>query len=272
MIKAVFCDLDGTLLHGECGARISRDSIPIDNQIILRKLIDSGVQFIPSSGRSFWEMAQIVEGFKYDYLVSNNGTTIHKNGSIILDNVVAHKEAKAVRDILISNNISFVIKSVTNSFWWGANLLAPEQYDFYTQGRDVNIITDNVLSNDTWISFCAIINTTIFDLHELEKKLQKLVGDSFDILVSGMYSIDILIQDVNKGSGAEFVMNLENWSWDEVATIGDNLNDIPMLKPTPHSFAMSHGRSETKTSASYTVDTASQAFEKILELNKVNDD
>lgn len=268
MIKAVFCDLDGTLLHGECEMRISHTSIPVQNQDTLQKLIDSGVKFIPSSGRSHWDIDDIVSNLEHEYTISNNGTSVHKNGELITNNVIARSEVKKIIELLDASEMTYMANTVEATYFNNMHMLTPARKEFFKQ-YDIEQLDYATLDTHEYISLCALTNENWTDLHQLELKLNELLDTDYDILPSGMDCIDIVIRNVNKGNGAQIVMDLENWTWDEVACIGDNINDVDMLERTIHSFAMSHGRTKAKEASTHKIDHCAEAFEKILKINSI---
>lgn len=267
MIKAVFCDLDGTLLHDDSGAEENYLLVPQNNAKMLHKLIDSGVKFIPCSGRSIGGVKIVVESFPHNYAVSNNGTIVYKNDRLILENFIKTSDVNKICQILIDHKISFMLDSIENRYRYGVDLLSEKYHKMALENPDLKYFSWDLLKQEKWVSFCVTTNVWHNDLDKLINKVKDLVGDDFHVMQCAGNAMNIVLQGVNKGYGVEFVLRQENWSWDEVATIGDNINDLEMLDKTINSFAMNHGGKQVKDTATYNVDSVCDVFEMILQKN-----
>ena len=66
-------------------------------------------------------------------------------------------------------------------------------------------------------------------------------------------NIEITCDDYDKGIMLREVLKLKGLNLDEVATFGDGLNDVCMLKGFPYSFTPANGCKEAKEAATYTL-------------------
>ena len=66
-------------------------------------------------------------------------------------------------------------------------------------------------------------------------------------------NIEITCDDYDKGIMLREVLKLKGLTLDEVATFGDGLNDVCMLKGFPYSFTPANGCKEAKEAATYTL-------------------
>lgn len=86
-------------------------------------------------------------------------------------------------------------------------------------------------------------------------------------------SINVLTKGVDKGTGIEWLSEYYGIGLDEMAYIGDGMNDVPAMKKCAFSFAPSNARELTKQAAShvFTVEATKAVFEAykfLIEHNK----
>ena len=97
------------------------------------------------------------------------------------------------------------------------------------------------------------------DARHLNPEEAKGVRERLDCIphlnISSSYedNIEITCDDYDKGIMLREVLKLKGLNLDEVATFGDGLNDVCMLKGFPYSFTPANGCKEAKEAATYTL-------------------
>ena len=97
------------------------------------------------------------------------------------------------------------------------------------------------------------------DARHLNPEEAKDVRERLDCIphlnISSSYedNIEITCDDYDKGIMLKEVLKLKGLNLDEVATFGDGLNDVCMLKGFPYSFTPANGCKEAKEVATYTL-------------------
>ena len=94
-------------------------------------------------------------------------------------------------------------------------------------------------------------------------------GDILDVYLSEPHILSMAPKHISKGNGIKHVCDILDVTLDEVATIGDSPNDIPMLYGFKYSFAMENGRKEVKESASYSAKSVRDVIEIVGKINGV---
>ena len=100
MIKAIFLDIDGTLISGK------RPSIKKEVIEGLKQVRKKGIQLFIASGRHMLELEELklVEQFEFDgYLLLNGGYCII-GSQIIYDNKIPQEDLKEIVKIVKENN------------------------------------------------------------------------------------------------------------------------------------------------------------------------
>ena len=77
-------------------------------------------------------------------------------------------------------------------------------------------------------------------------------------------NIDIVRADVNKATGLYRLMELTGAEYDDVITVGDNVNDYDMIKEF-RSYAMESGVQSIKDLADFVIPGVTELIERELE-------
>ena len=78
--------------------------------------------------------------------------------------------------------------------------------------------------------------------------------------------IDIAPDLVSKSSGLHFVKEWKGYRHEDIYTIGDSFNDLPMIDEF-HGFCVSHASSQIKEHAERVVDTVSEAIAHLMQIS-----
>ena len=101
-------------------------------------------------------------------------------------------------------------------------------------------------------------------LPPLRQVLARIPG--VDLTQSWYNNIEIMPAGVDKGQGVRDMARVMGISTDEVMTLGDQSNDIPMLKAAGYGVAMGNASEETKAAARFvTASYAEEGFALALE-------
>lgn len=83
-------------------------------------------------------------------------------------------------------------------------------------------------------------------MYKIREDLRKLISDYAHIDFVSKNSLEVYDKSVNKGIAAEYILQKDNISLDEVLCFGDGLNDYEMLKRIKHSYIMDNALEELK--------------------------
>ena len=87
-----------------------------------------------------------------------------------------------------------------------------------------------------------------------------------DLTQSSANNIEVMPQGVDKGIGVRALADALGIPMDQVMTLGDEGNDIPMLRAAGYGIAMANGSAEAKAAANYVTDTNDECgFAKAIE-------
>ena len=104
---------------------------------------------------------------------------------------------------------------------------------------------------------------TFEEAAEVSAKVREKFGEYFNPMQNGL-NIDIVRSDVNKAKGLYRLMELLGASYDDVITVGDNVNDYDMIKEF-RSYAMESGVQSIKDLADFTTTGVAELIRRELE-------
>ena len=251
MIKAVFIDIDGTLIH-------SQNIVSERTKNEIHRCIAKGIKIILVSGRSRKETIEYQQQTGASpYILSSNGASCY---DIANQKEIYHLSLpkEIVRRLLNYSNSHFYTMKLN----YGNELVLntaiyPDEKD---KERSIKELNEIIEKED--IIQCVIANSDIEKMKEfkifLEKELPqvKIINESKklknpQLKPSRSYYCDIVMQTVSKGRAVSVICQYLNLKKEEIITIGDGENDISMFQITPNSIAMSNALEEVKSYAKY---------------------
>ena len=176
----------------------------LDNINIINNWKKSGNKFIIATGRSMYDLKHVIDSynFKADYYICNDGGAIY-DGSY---NEIYRKDLDKDISVCLFND-----------------LVETRIFD--------KVLIDTSKTITAINTACANrIIAVIKDRNEAKIVLQNILNKYPN--VHGYLSTNYLnITDisVNKANGINFLINKNNWSKENIYTIGDEINDIEML-------------------------------------------
>lgn len=257
MIKLFAMDLDGTSLDS--------NSILQEKTIkALKKLDENGIKFVFTSGRAMPSVRYLMGLTGIDNpSVTNNGALAYINKEkIIYQNPLKYEEVEELIKFSEENKLFYQFYDMDTYY---SNRIWPERFDhlennsLYGMNYQVNFsfstdpLKELKLRKNSAFKFQIFPN--IKNPEEERKILEKV--DLMDLYptTSAFGMVEIMQKNVNKFNGLSEIGNFLGISKEEMAAIGDQDNDIPMLKNVGLSFAMGNAIDEVKEIADYIVST-----------------
>lgn len=230
MYKIITCDLDETLL------RRSDSLVPEINRQAVKKLREKGVKFVVATGRGYTTVQETLKELDlYDkeneYTISLNGGIIteNKNNRILYTNPLTFEKAKAI--FLEGTKYDVGIHVYTKDMVYGYHI--PQSDKDYIKKKHISFIEiekdDFDMFKDQNLIKIVYLNLDYNYLKSLEPNIYKVAGD-IDISYSANRYMEFNNKGINKGFGLRKLCELLNVDPKDTIAIGDNYNDLPMIK------------------------------------------
>lgn len=236
-IKAIFMDLDGTVLTSE--HKVSENLIKK-----LRELEAKGVKIFIATGRTFSSSKPFVEmlGIKNPVINYNGGRVINPlNSEVIFEKPV---EAQYVKELIrISRE-----KRIHLNLYMDDKLYIENETDEgvkYSESVEIPYYVKNFEEFIGKTSTKALFIAKNAILLELKKKLEEKLPH-INFVFSKPYYLECLNKEVNKGLAIKELLKKYEISPEETMAFGDQWNDLEMLKFVKYGYLMGNATEELK--------------------------
>lgn len=277
MIRIFALDMDGTLL--DSNSKLSEDNIKA-----LRDLESTGVRVVLASGRVFKSVLYFARK------ISANPCVIANNGALLgsdYDNLFYEKplddtDLDRLYDIAIEKDLDFHFYDLDTYY---SNKLITEKLDHLRKDND-NEYTTNILISDDPLRELRAKNHKAYKFqinktneHGLGSEgISKLVRNEFSdrLYMTSSFGgvLELMSKGISKFNTLLTLAEKMGFTRENIAAIGDGLNDLEMIEGSKLSFAMGNAREELKDLASHVVSDNNfggirEACEIIKEYNRV---
>ena len=266
MIKAVFVDIDGTLINSE--GKITKRTKDAINECMKK-----GIKIILASGRSRLNTINLNKEIEASNIViSSNGADIYdnENNVEIYTNSIKKEDLIKLLDYAIENDNKIVLnygfELVMNKFFYEDEKDKVRSIEELKEIINTqNIVQSVILDKDfeKIKAFKEYFNKNLKNL-KIENESKRLKNPN--LKPSKNYYCDLNCLDVSKGKAIEEICKYFNISCDESCAIGDGENDISMFKVVKYSFAMKNALEHVKKEAKFITDSDDEdGVAKVLE-------
>jgi Cof subfamily protein (haloacid dehalogenase superfamily) len=253
--KLIACDLDETLLndhHEICQRNIDA----------IKKAKDKyGVKFVPCTGRGYFSIQENLRVLDlYDeekqYVLSFNGGVLTENrGNKILQFTGMKFELmKMIFEFGLTKEVCIHVYTKEKLYIY--NLSQSEKERIESQNLECSTMMENTvdfLENEPIVKI-LYQNVDVPYLMSLEPQMGKITQGHCEISYSSNRYMEFNALGVNKGKGLIDLARMLNVDIEDVIAVGDNYNDLSMLKVAGLSVAAGNAVEAVKKSCCYTTE------------------
>ncbi len=268
MYKAVFIDVDGTLIRDD-------HSVSPATFDVIQKLKEKNILVVLISARPLSGIMPIAEkvNLAEGPIASLNGAYIVDCGKIIFNSIIDGNSC--------SNAHAQLLKYMRTVIYYQQELWYAESQDYNTNHEQkITSIPLIIQPFDNTLQFWRDKNTgpnkILFIAEEslvsiVQDKLVQKFNSCLNIYTSKPTYLEIMNRQASKTNAVQMIMDHYNISRKETIAIGDNFNDKEMIEFVGTGIAMGNAPDEVKAAANYVTDTnnndgVARAIIKFIEL------
>jgi len=258
-ISLVLADVDGTLVtEQKILTKRARESVSA--------LQRAGVLFAITSGRPPLGMEMLFDVLNIDTPIAgfNGGLFVRRDLSILAEKTVPPDVARQAVDLMRAQGLDTWVYSGND--WLITKADAPHvAREAWTVKFKPKVVSD-VREHLQDVAKIVGVSDDLEKVRRCETEAQAAFGQRATANRSQPYYLDVTNKNANKGCVVEYLAQHLRIPENEIATIGDQPNDIVMFKRSGFSIAMGNASDEVKSQA--TAVTASyndEGFAKAME-------
>lgn len=262
-IKLIASDLDGTIID-------RNNNISPKNFEAINSIHEKNIEFAVCTGKAYSVSKKFCEQFNATYGIFGNGTQIVnlKTGTELLRNTLSHEDLLFVTTL--AKRYNYHIHLYTDNEIISEKLKYMDLRNFVLKSQNsteslnfkiVNNIIEYIenFSPEVFSTVITTENTTLLEF-------QKLLSINHNILYTfinkrGKYRDNIINKDyeylnisplhINKNEALNFLSKKLNIDKKDMMAIGDNVNDLEMVKESGIGVAVNEAYDELKNVAKY---------------------
>lgn len=258
-IKAVFFDIDGTLLN-------DRKNVQKSTIKAIRNLKDQGILVGLATGRGPSFVQPFLENLGLDFAVTYNGQYIYSRSEIIYTNQLSKTTVYRLiryagarrREISLgtasgllgsgiiglgTSRLGQIVSSLVPRKW--AKAIERSFKHFIRRIKPQNIDSLMIILREP--IYQVVLVATEGESERIQKQFPRV-----KLTISSPYSMDVISEEQSKVKGIERVGQRYGFDLSEVIAFGDSDNDIEMLSQVGIGVAMGNASQQVKENARYT--------------------
>ena len=258
-ISLVLADVDGTLVTEE---KILTERA----RKAVGALHDAGIRFAITSGRPPLGMAMLFDALDIETPIAgfNGGLFVKRDLTILDQKTVPTDVAQQAIDLMRTHDLDAWVYSGND--WLiskeGAPHVAREAWTVKFQPKVVTDVREHLQN----VAKIVGVSDDLEKVKSCEAEAQAQFGDRATATRSQPYYLDVTNKNANKGAVVDYLAQHIQLPAEEIATIGDQPNDVLMFKRSGFSIAMGNASDEVKAqAAAVTASYNDEGFAKAME-------
>ncbi len=246
-LRLVISDVDGTIVT-------SSKTIAPSTVEAAARLQAAGVALSIVSARPPRGMLWIQDALKLTGPLAgfNGGRLLGPDRQVIDEHFVPAPAARTALGLFAARGLQTWVFS--GDHWFVIDKSAPHvEHEGHTVRYEPTVVANFEHHLERVSKMVGISDDAPF-LGQVEAELQTLIGDAAHAKRSQTYYLDLTAQEANKGAAVRAIAHAQGVGLEEVAVLGDMLNDVPMFKVAGFSVAMGNASDDVKAQASASVE------------------
>lgn len=250
MYTIMLSDLDETLLVN--------NHVPIENIKAIKKGRKHGLKFVPATGRAYNMIPEILQEIEaYDieneYSICFNGALIveNKNHKILRFQGLSFEQTKEIFHIGEAYAVCVLIFTVDMCYIFNADPEEVKRKMLQSAPFKVMDTYDMDFLKDEKIAKILFQKRDMKYLKQIEKEIEDIMCKKVSVSYSSNRYLEFNDLGVNKGAALQWLANYLDVDMKRTIAIGDNYNDVEMIKAASLGIAVNCAADDIKDIADY---------------------
>ncbi len=270
MYKLIAIDLDGTLLDDK--KEISKENLNTINELICK-----GYEVVIATGRRYWSAKELTKEIdSHMTILANNGNIVRnsENDEVIFAKYLNIKDFKIIIEEGKKRNLHPIVH--VDNYKEGIDIIIEydkEHYDFIGKDKRFKKVSNYLEIKDDKI-LAVVYGDSKEKLYPFYEYVKNKYANSYNAhLMENIKLAETMLEIMNPlGSKwlslSEYVKNI-NIRPEEIIAIGDDNNDLEMIKNSGLGIAMKNGSSLVKSAAKIITEKDNNESGVAFELKRV---
>jgi Cof subfamily protein (haloacid dehalogenase superfamily) len=251
-IKLVATDLDGTFLKND-------KSISEKNRLALELLGENRIIRVAATGRNLNKVREVIPPeAPFDFIIFSSGAGIFdwQNNKHIFEQNISSETSGSLAGYLIKKDLNFnAFWAVPDNhhLWFHRGSRHCEEYERYFSFHNSYAfpLPDSSNFYKKLCQFLVILPNNPVLFESLKSEIEELFDEigvirSTSPLGTGFIRMELFHKSISKGNALSFICDKTGVSRDETLGIGNDYNDLDLLKFTNYSFLVANSPEELK--------------------------
>jgi len=251
MYKLIACDLDETLIGDD-------HIIPKINIEAIKEAGKIGVKFVPATGRGHVSIKPTLDDLcvynkKDEYVIALNGASVLENKDFRLLNFngIDFDLAKQLFEVGLTKDVCIHVYTLDNVYVFNLNEVENSYISEKLKGFKIG--ENNSIESLKNIPIAKVLfqNLDREYLVRIADEMKEITNDRVTVTFSSNRYLEFNRKGIDKGTGLIELAEELGIKQDEIIAIGDNYNDLSMLKVAGLSIAVNNAVDEIKKQVDY---------------------
>src|ERR1700758_3895413 len=258
-VSLVLADVDGTLVT-------EQKILTSRAQAAVAALRRGGIRFAITSGRPPRGMAMLFDALKLDTPIAgfNGGLFVERDLTILEQKTVPPDVARQAIDLMRGHGLDTWV--YCGNDWLITKIDAPHvAREAWTVKFEPKVVA-SLAEHLQQVAKIVGVSDDLEKVRRCEAEAQAAFGQRATATRSQPYYLDVTNKNANKGAMVEYLSQHIGVPEGEIATIGDQQNDVLMFKRSGFSIAMGNASDDVKAQAAAVTDSYNdEGFAKAME-------
>lgn len=247
-IKLIAIDIDGTLVN-------SKSELTPETIAAIKEAKSRGIKVVLCTGRPLSGAEALLEQLDLDhaadqYLVCFGGAAVKTTaGQVIYERGISYEDFVDLEGIARKLNIHFQAISSDRIYTCNKDIGKYTLYEANLVNLGISYRTPEEMRGIELIKAMYIEDAEILDPAIAHRELFEKIGSRLDLMKTAPFYYEAYAKGVNKGAALDKLCGILKISRDQVLALGDEENDLSMIKFAKLGVAMGNATAQVKAAA-----------------------